>query len=120
MFKGLGQLTGLLKYLQDPSKLAQELEAFKQRLGEITAEGDAGGGMVTVRANGRYEVVSVTLNDDAVRAADRELLEDLVKAAANQALQRVREQVAQESAKMTASLGIPPGFSVPGLEAPGS
>lgn len=120
MFKGLGQLAGLMKYLQDPSKLAQELEAFKQRLGEITAEGDAGGGMVRVRANGRYEIVSVALGDDALRSGDRELLEDLVKAAANQALERARDQVGQESAKMTAALGVPAGFSLPGLGAPDS
>ncbi|HXG09350.1 MAG TPA: YbaB/EbfC family nucleoid-associated protein [Gemmataceae bacterium] len=112
MFKELGQLAGLMRQLP---KLKEEMERFQQRLGQLTAEGDAGGGMVKVRVNGRMEVLACTLSDEAIRLNDREMLEDLIRAAANQALERVRQLVAEESAKVAANLGVPPGMGLPGL-----
>src|SRR2546425_8142962 len=104
MFKELGQLAGLLR--QAP-KIKEEMDKLHQRLGTIIAEGDAGAGMVRVRVNGRMEVVACTLTEDAVKNADRELLEDLIRAATNQALDRVRQLVAEETGKVTSGLGLP-------------
>jgi nucleoid-associated protein EbfC len=112
MFKELGQLAGLMRQLP---KIKEEMERFQQRLGQITAEGDAGGGMVRVRVNGRMEVLSCSLSDESLRLNDREMLEDLIRAATNQALERVRQQVAEETGKMAAGLGLPPGMGLPGL-----
>jgi DNA-binding YbaB/EbfC family protein len=103
MFKELGQMVSLLR--QAP-KIKEEMEKFQQRLGQITAEGDAGAGMVRVKVNGRMEVLSCTLSDDALRGGDRELLEDLIKGAVNQALAKVRQAVAEESGKVAASFGV--------------
>jgi len=112
MFKELGQLAGLMRNLP---KIKEEMERLQQRLGQVTAEGDAGGGMVKVRVNGRMEVTGCSLSDEALRLNDREMLEDLVRAATNQALERVRQQAAEETGKMAASLGLPPGMGLPGL-----
>jgi DNA-binding YbaB/EbfC family protein len=111
MFKELRQMAGALTQLP---KIREEMEKLQQRLGQITAEGDAGGGMVKVRVNGRMEVQRCTINDEAMQLNDREMLEDLIKAASNQAISRVRGLVAEETSKLTSSLGLPSGLELPG------
>jgi len=115
MFKELGQLAGLMKMLP---KVKEETERLQTRLAQITAEGDAGGGMVKVKVNGRMEMLSCTLSDEAFK--DRELLEDLIRAACNQAVERARQQTAEETGKMASNLGLPPGLNIPGLQMPES
>ncbi len=112
MFKELGQIAGLMKQLP---KVKEEVEKFQQRVGSITADGDAGGGLVKVRVNGKMEVLACRLSDDAFALNDREMLEDLIRAAVNQALDRVRQQVAEETGKMAGNLGLPPGMALPGF-----
>jgi DNA-binding YbaB/EbfC family protein len=112
MFDRLGQFMGLMGKLP---QIREEMSRLQQRLGQITAEGDAGAGLVKVRVNGRMEVVACTLSDEALRLGDREMLEDLIRAAVNQALERVRQQIAEETAKMASALGVPAGLGLPGL-----
>lgn len=116
-FKEIGQLAGLMKQLP---KIKEEMERLQQRLAQITGEGDAGGGMVKARVNGRMEVLSCTIGEEVFRLGDREMLEDMIAAAINQALDRVRGQTAEETGKMATNLGLPPGMSLPGLQLPGS
>ena len=104
MFKGIGQLMGLMKNM---GKLQEEAEKLQQRLGTLTVDGVAGGGMVTVKMNGKMEVVSCAISEDAWKLQDKELLEDLLRSATNQALEKTRQLVAEETAKMTQSLGLP-------------
>ena len=79
------------------------------------AMGRRGAGWVKVKINGKREVVNVTIADEALK--DKELVEDLVKAAVNQAIQRVNQQVAEEYGKMASGIGLPfvPGMPIPGL-----
>jgi hypothetical protein len=112
MFKNMGQLTELMRNLP---RIREQLEQMQQRQAQITADGDAGAGMVKARVNGRMEVLSVTISDEAMKSNDREMLEDLIRGAVNQALGRVREQAAAEANKLAAGLGLPPGMSLPGL-----
>jgi DNA-binding YbaB/EbfC family protein len=104
MLKELGQIATLLR--QAP-KIKEEMERLQARLGQITAEGDAGGGLVKVRVNGRMEITACVISDDAMKMNDRELLEDLIKSAANQAMDRARRQVGEETGKMASSFGLP-------------
>jgi len=113
-FKELGQFAGLMPQLP---KLKEEFEHLQQRIGQITAEGDAGGGLVKVRVSGKMEVLACRLSDEALRLNDREMLEDLIRAATNQALERARQQVAEETGKLASGLGLPPGL---GLQLPGT
>jgi DNA-binding YbaB/EbfC family protein len=113
MFKELGQLAGLMKGLP---KLKEEMERYQQRLPQITAEGDAGAGLVKARVNGKMEVLAVQLSDEAIRLNDREMLEDLIRSAVNQAIDRVRGLVAEETSKMATNMGLPlGGMGFPGL-----
>ncbi|MFM7151215.1 MAG: YbaB/EbfC family nucleoid-associated protein [Gemmataceae bacterium] len=112
LFKNMGQMSGLLKNLP---RLQEEIAQMQERLSQVVAEGDAGAGMVKIRVNGRAEVLSCSISEEALKINDREMLEDLIKAAANQALGRSREQVAEETNKLAMSMGLPPGFKLPGL-----
>jgi DNA-binding YbaB/EbfC family protein len=113
MFKELGQFATLVKQLP---KIREEIERLQQRLGQITAEGSAGGGMVKARVNGKMELLSCTISDEVM--TDREMLEDLVVSAVNQAIEKARQQTHEETSKMTSALGMPGGMGLPGLSVP--
>jgi len=107
MFEKLGSMMSLLG---NRGKIQEELQKFQAQVGTITAEAAAGAGYVTVKVNGRMEILNVRISDEAMALNDREMLEDLVAAATNQALAKVREQLAVESAKMAQNIGLPPGM----------
>jgi len=110
VFEKIGMFATLMRQMP---KIKEELAQFQQRLGAITAEGEAGGGAVKAKVNGLRQVVRVWIADDALR--DKELLEDLVASAVNQASEKVQDLVGQESAKMAGNLGLPTGIELPGL-----
>jgi DNA-binding YbaB/EbfC family protein len=112
MFEKLGQLAGLVQQIP---KIKAEMEKLQQRLGQLSAEGDAGAGMVKVRASGKLEVLSCSISAEAMALNDREMLEDLIRAATNQALERARQLVGEETRKMAEGLGVPAGLGLPGL-----
>jgi DNA-binding YbaB/EbfC family protein len=112
MFREIGQLAGLMKNLP---RIREEVERLQQRLGQITADGDAGGGMVKAKVNGHLEVLSCVVSEELMRGGDKEMLEDLIRAAVNQGLQRARQVVAEETSKMATTLGLPSGFTLPGI-----
>jgi len=112
MFRGMGALGGLMGKLP---QIQAEMEKFRQNVGQFMAEGDAGAGMVKVRVNGRMEVLAVQISEDLWQVNDREMLEDLVKAATNQAIEKVKQLIQEETSKMAAGLGLPPGMNLPGL-----
>lgn len=112
MFGNFGQLAGLMTKLP---KIKEEIDKLQQRLGQLSAEGDAGGGLVRVRMNGKFSVLAVTLSDEALAGKDKELLEDLIVAAANQAVEKVKQLIAAETSQAASGLGLPPGLNIPGL-----
>ncbi len=112
MFKGLGQLASLFQNLP---RIQAEFEGLQQRLGQLVAEGDAGGGMVKVRVNGKLEVLACSISDELLRMNDKEMLEDLICSATNQALDRARQQAVQETGKLAQGFGLPRGMSLPGM-----
>lgn len=112
MFKEMGQIMSLLK---NAGKMQGEVEKLQQRIAQITAEGVAGGDMVTIKMNGKMEVQSCIITDAAWQMQDKELIEDLIRGATNQAIDKVKQLVAEETAKMTQGLGLPSGGNLPGL-----
>ncbi len=112
MFKELGQVFGMMKNLP---KIREEMDKLQARLSQLQAEGDAGGGMVKIRVNGHMEVQACAISDEALKANDKELLEDLIAAATNQALKKVRQLVDEETSKMAAGFGLPAGMNLPGV-----
>ena len=97
-------LKNLMKQAQQmQSKLAQVQEEMKAREVEATA----GGGMVTARVNGAQELLKIRIEREIVNPDEVEMLQDLVKAAVNEAMRKSREMVAEEMGKITGGMGIP-------------
>jgi nucleoid-associated protein EbfC len=113
MFEKLSAFAGMIRNLP---KMKEELERTQQRLGQLTAEGDAGAGMVKVRANGRMEILGCSISEDAMKLNDREMLEELIRSATNQALEKVRRLAAEEMSKTMTGMGMPAGMNLPGME----
>jgi DNA-binding YbaB/EbfC family protein len=111
-FRNIGQMAGLMRNLP---KIQEEMAKMQAALGQISAEGDAGAGMVKAKVNGKMELIALTISEDAMKTADREMLEDLVRGAVNQALTKAREAVGAETARVGASLGLPAGIKMPGM-----
>jgi len=106
MLGGLSNLSNMAKIVKEAGRLKEQIEQLQNDLAERTVEASSGGGMVTVKVNGRQEVMSVEIDDEIVGHADREMIQDLVAAACNAALERSREMAREEMAKLTGGLGI--------------
>lgn len=104
MFKGLGDLASMLKNVQ---QIQGQMEQMKEQLRQKRVEGSAGGGMVTVEANGQQEVVNCRIAAELFDQGDREMIEDLVVAATNQALEAARKAAQEEMGKTFEGLQIP-------------
>lgn len=92
-----------------PSDMIKTVQRLQEELGRLEVEGAAGGGMVTVRVNGQFEVVSVTLDPEVVDPQDIELLQDLIASAIADALRKVRAEHHKKLAGMATGMGMDPG-----------
>ena len=99
--KGLGDI------MQQAQKMQATLSQMNKEVEKKTAEAAAGGGMVTVVANGKGELVSVRVEKEIVDPEEKEMLEDLVLAAANEALRKVQKLKEEELKKVTGGMKIP-------------
>jgi DNA-binding YbaB/EbfC family protein len=100
-----------VKNLSSMMKQAQKLQAkmmeMQAELGNRTVSAQAGGGMVEAVVNGRQELLSLKIDPEVVVPEDVEMLQDLIQAAVNEALNRSREMMAAEMAKLTGGMQIP-------------
>ena len=103
-----------MKGLGDLMKKAQQMKANMDRLQEELAsrevEAAAGGGMVTVRVTGAQEVVSIDIDPSVIDPGEKEMLQDLVQAAVNEALRKSKEMMQEEMGKITGGLPVPDIF----------
>jgi len=106
------QLAGLMKQAQQMQENMQKMQA---QLASIEVEGQAGAGMVKVTMNCQYGVRRVTIDDSVLKDAgsDKEMLEDLIAAAMNDAVRRVEATRQEKMSGMTAGMPLPPGFKMP-------
>jgi len=93
--------------MKQAQKIQSEIARVQQELSRKTVEASAGGGMVTVVANGKQEIISVKIEPEVVTSGDIEMIQDLVLAAVNEALKKSQEMVAEEMGKITGGLNIP-------------
>jgi hypothetical protein len=87
--------------------MQSKVAGIQDELAKTTCEAAAGGGMVTATVNGQYEVVSIVIDKEVVDPNDVGMLQDLIVAAINQAMTKVRELTKAEMAKLTGGLNIP-------------
>jgi len=107
--KGMPNMGNLMKQAQ---QFQAKMAKMQEELGEKTIEASAGGGMVTVVANGRQEIISINIEPEVIDPDDAEMLQDLVLAAVNDALSRAKNMMNEEMGKLTQGLNLP---NVPGL-----
>jgi DNA-binding YbaB/EbfC family protein len=93
--------------MKQVKKLQTEMQKAQEALKDKVVEGTAGGGMVTIKANGHKEVLEVKIKKEAVDPDDVEMLEDLVLAATNDVLKKIDDLVSQDMGKYTSGLNIP-------------
>jgi DNA-binding YbaB/EbfC family protein len=102
---GMGDMMKQAKAMQEKMALAQE------RLAALEVTGESGAGLVAVRMTGRHDVRGVTL-DPSLMSEDREVLEDLLAAAVNDAVRRVERAQKELMSEVTAGLPLPPGMKL--------
>ena len=107
MFKGGGNLQGLMKQAQ---KMQAKIQQAQEELKDKTIEASVGGGMITVVFNGAQEMLSVKIDPEAVDPEDVETLQDLVLSAVNAGLKKSQEMVQEEMGAITGGMNLPGMF----------
>ncbi|MDB5688515.1 MAG: nucleoid-associated protein YbaB/EbfC family [Sphingomonas bacterium] len=105
--KNLDEILAMAKNVQDEMQKAQD------GLDKIEVEGVSGGGLVKIRASAKGRIIAVSLDDSLMVPAEKQMLEDLIAAALNDARAKADAAGNAEMGKMTAGLPLPPGFKLP-------
>jgi len=103
-----GQLAGLMQQAQ---KMQQEMQKAQEELANLEVNGEAGGGLVKVIMNGKHAVRRIQIDPSLMD--DKEMLEDIVTAALNDAVNRVAATTQERMSEMTAGIPLPPGMKMP-------
>jgi len=104
MLKGLGNVAKLMGSM---GEIQSRMEAMKESLGDLKVEATAGGGMVTVESTGSQKITRISIEQSLVDGGDAEMIEELVVAATNQALEKAKQAAAEEMSKMAGDLELP-------------
>jgi len=104
MMPGNGNMNNMMKQVQ---KMQANMEKMQQEIEEKEFEASAGGGAVTVKVNGKKELVDIVLKEEIVDPDDVEMLQDLIMAAVNEALRVAEETASKEMGKLTGGMNIP-------------
>jgi hypothetical protein len=101
MAKGMGNM------MQQAQQMQRKMEEMQKELEGRVVEASAGGGMVTVRVNGKQQLLEITIEPDAVDPRDVDMLQDLIMVAVNEGMRKSQEMVQNEMGKLTGGLNIP-------------
>jgi DNA-binding YbaB/EbfC family protein len=102
--------TAMMKKAQEMQKKMQDMQ---DSLANITEEGTAGAGMVNVTMNGKNEIKKISISDELMNVNEKDMLEDLLIAAINDAKRKIDARAAAEMEKVTGGLGLPAGMKLP-------
>ena len=103
---------GLGNLMKQAQRMQETMQKAQQELAEMEVTGQAGGGMVSVVMTGRHDVKRVTI-DDSLLQEDKEMLEDLLAAAVNDAVRKVESTTQEKMSSISAGMGLPGGFKMP-------
>ena len=98
---------GMGNLMKQAQQMQQKMLKMQEEMAQRTVEASVGGGMVTVMANGKAEVLRIKIEPQVVDPEDVEMLEDLILAGVNEALRKAQEMVADEMSKLTGGMKIP-------------
>ncbi len=113
MFKGLGQLGDMAKIMRQAQEMQSKMSEAQENLTKISVVGESGAGMVKVTANAKGIVQNVDIDSSILKPSEKEVIEDLIIAAINDAQSKASEISKTEIGKVTGGLGLPEGFKLP-------
>jgi DNA-binding YbaB/EbfC family protein len=100
-------MTNIMKMVKQAQQMQAKMAKMEEDLAKEEFEVAAGGGAVTVRMNGRQEVIKLTISEEAMKEGDREMLQEMIMAAVNQAHQKASEVAKERIASITGGINIP-------------
>ncbi|MDC0335404.1 YbaB/EbfC family nucleoid-associated protein [Pseudodesulfovibrio sp.] len=103
-------MKGMNEMIRQAQVMQRKMSEKQEELKSMIVEASSGGGMVTVKATGGQEIAEVTIEDSVMEAGDKEMLQDLVMTAANEALKKSKEMMEKELGSITGGLNIPGMF----------
>lgn len=103
---------GMGNLMKQAQQMQENLQKAQEQLAQAEHTGESGAGLVKVVMNGRHDVKSIAI-DDSLMEEDKEILEDLVAAAVNDAVRKVEAYSQEKMAEITGGMGMPPGFNMP-------
>jgi nucleoid-associated protein EbfC len=103
-------MADFLGMMKQAAQLQSKMQAMQEELGNLEVEGTSGGGLVTVRMTAKMEVKSIRIDESLMKAEEREVLEDLLVTAQNDARRKAEVAVQEKMQALTGGLGLPPGL----------
>ena len=113
MLKGLGGLGDMAKMMKAATEMQARMAELQDTLAQIVVTGESGAGLVKVRVTAKGEVTGLDIDPSILVASEKEVVEDLILAAIHDAQGRATTRGQQEMARLTESLGLPPGLKLP-------
>ncbi|MGE0231409.1 MAG: YbaB/EbfC family nucleoid-associated protein [Flavobacteriaceae bacterium] len=104
-----------LKMMKQAKELQSKLADAQAELDELVVDGEAGGGMVRASVSGKGELKALSIDESLFKPEEKEIVEDLVLAAVNEARRKAEAAAAEKMQAMTSGLGLPPGMKLPGM-----
>ena len=105
-------LDGMGDMMKQAQKMQEKMQSMQADIARLEVQGESGAGLVKIVMTGRHDVKRVEI-DDSLRTEDKEVLEDLIAAAVNDAVRRVEQNQKDKMSELTAGMPLPPGFKLP-------
>ena len=106
----MNNFNNMIKQAQD---LQKKMAEAQEKVETMEAEGISGGGIVKITINGKNNVTSVNIDETAIEKNEKEILEDLIVAAFNDARDKIQRKIADEMSSLTGGIKLPPGMKLP-------
>ncbi|WP_432698305.1 YbaB/EbfC family nucleoid-associated protein [Marinobacterium sp. YM272] len=103
---------GMGNLMKQAQKMQEEMQKAQEEVANAECTGESGAGLVSIVMNGRHDVKKVSI-DDSLLEEDKEILEDLIAAAVNDAVRKIEQSTQEKMSQVTSGMGMPPGFKMP-------
>lgn len=103
---------GMGNLMKQAQKMQEEMQKAQEEIARAEVNGESGAGLVRITMNGRHDVKAVQI-DESLMEEEKEILEDLIAAAVNDAVRKVEQNTQEKMSKVTSGMGMPPGFQMP-------
>ncbi len=103
---------GMGNLMKQAQKMQEEMQKAQEEIQRAEVTGESGAGLIKITMNGRHDVKAVQI-DESLMEEDKEILEDLIAAAVNDAVRKVEQSTQERMSKVTSGMGMPPGFKMP-------